>query len=104
VSDHFCHTCNRLRVTSTGEIRPCLFSNAGISIIESLKDHDADAVREAFLMAVKHKPHEGGTGLPVANADDPGVPLRPIACVDKEEPPVGSGCSTAERHMSRIGG
>ncbi len=104
VSDHFCHTCNRLRVTSTGEIRPCLFSNAGISIIEALKDRDAGAVREAFLMAVKHKPHEGGTGLPVKNADDPVAPRRPIVCADKEEPSVDSGCSTAERHMSRIGG
>ena len=26
VSEHFCETCNRLRLTATGELRPCLFS------------------------------------------------------------------------------
>jgi len=27
VSEHFCHACNRLRLTAEGKLRPCLFSD-----------------------------------------------------------------------------
>ena len=27
MSTHICHECNRIRLTSDGKIRPCLFSN-----------------------------------------------------------------------------
>lgn len=32
MSWHFCSTCNRLRLTADGKIRPCLFSNTEIDI------------------------------------------------------------------------
>lgn len=30
----FCNTCSRLRLTAQGELRPCLFKNEGISLVE----------------------------------------------------------------------
>ncbi len=83
VSDHFCHLCNRLRVTSLGVIRPCLFGNYGVSLIESIRRKDAEAVRRGILEAVSKKPRRGETGIP---SDDSGKSLR------------------EERHMSQIGG
>ena len=32
ISDHFCDSCNRLRMTAAGRIRPCLFSDYEVDI------------------------------------------------------------------------
>ena len=37
-SKDFCKTCNRLRITSRGDLRLCLFGNTGISIRHLLQD------------------------------------------------------------------
>lgn len=92
VSDHFCHTCNRLRITSTGEVRPCLFSNRGVAIIDALRRKDPDAARDGILMAVKNKPHEGGTGIPEERQNPEDAPQKRTDLFQEE------------RHMSRIGG
>lgn len=44
-SQSFCSTCSRLRLTSSGELRPCLFKNEGISL-RNLKGADLDRVLE----------------------------------------------------------
>lgn len=47
-----CSSCNRLRITANGYLKPCLFNNKGFSIREY-------GISEAFQMAVNHKPREG---------------------------------------------
>ncbi len=37
MSDHFCEDCNRLRVTSDGKLRPCLFSDEESSLLPLLR-------------------------------------------------------------------
>lgn len=37
-SKDFCSNCNRLRITSTGDLRLCLFGNQGVSIRHLLQD------------------------------------------------------------------
>ncbi|GAU09202.1 GTP 3',8-cyclase MoaA [Desulfoplanes formicivorans] len=37
MSDHFCEDCNRLRVTSDGRIRPCLFSDKEYPVLPLLR-------------------------------------------------------------------
>ncbi|MCD6331873.1 MAG: radical SAM protein [Bacteroidales bacterium] len=49
-----CARCNRLRLTSNGLIKPCLFSNNGYSVREL-------GAREAILQAVAHKPASGSS-------------------------------------------
>ena len=48
-----CASCNRLRLTSNGLIKPCLFSTRGYSVREL-------GPQEAIEMALKHKPKRGG--------------------------------------------
>lgn len=56
ISYPFCNSCNRLRVTATGELRPCLACDAGFPLRDALRRGDLDAVREAFAAAIRGKP------------------------------------------------
>lgn len=58
MSDHFCASCNRMRLTADGTLRPCLFSDAEYPIREALKAGDDQAVREIFHEALAHKPRQ----------------------------------------------
>lgn len=59
--NEFCVTCNRMRLTADGWLRPCLFSDVGVDFREPLRhgatDADLDAVFDEAL-AVKPKDHE----------------------------------------------
>lgn len=56
MSSHFCKQCNRLRLTSDGNLRPCLFSDLEYPVRDALARGDDDAVRAAFEAALAHKP------------------------------------------------
>jgi cyclic pyranopterin phosphate synthase len=57
LSDHFCRHCNRLRLTSDGKIRPCLFSSHTIDIKTPMRQGITDEELERlFLEAVYSKP------------------------------------------------
>ena len=47
-----CELCNRLRLSSDGQIRPCLFSDEGFSVREL-------GTREAIMQAIETKPESG---------------------------------------------
>jgi len=57
ISEHFCGSCNRLRLTSDGKIRMCLFSDDEVDIRKALRDGSPDKVIEDLLFkAVMSKP------------------------------------------------
>ncbi|MBI5327057.1 MAG: GTP 3',8-cyclase MoaA [Deltaproteobacteria bacterium] len=57
VSDHFCRSCNRLRLTADGKLRTCLFSDEEIDIKTVLRNGCTDKELEELLFrAVKKKP------------------------------------------------
>ena len=56
VSRHFCDTCNRLRVTASGEIRSCLFSTQGVSVRKALREGDEKGARDLILAEAWKKP------------------------------------------------
>jgi cyclic pyranopterin phosphate synthase len=59
LSDHFCGFCNRLRLTSDGKIRPCLFSKKEIDIRTPMRDGASDEeIERLFLRAVSIKPEK----------------------------------------------
>ena len=68
-SKDFCKTCNRLRITSRGDLRLCLFGNTGISIRHLLQgDEQIEELQNLILkqMKFKKKSHYlelGETGL-----------------------------------------
>ncbi len=59
VSDHFCGGCNRLRLTSDGKLRPCLFSSLDVDLKKSLREGCSDdELRGLFLSAIRIKPEK----------------------------------------------
>ena len=68
-SKDFCRTCNRLRITSRGDLRLCLFGNTGISIRHLLqKDDQIEELQDLIVGQMKFKKEShylelGETGL-----------------------------------------
>ena len=56
LSHHFCATCNRLRLTADGRLRPCLLSDQYIPMKEILRGGGSDdELAQCFRMAVRQK-------------------------------------------------
>ncbi|MCE5235400.1 MAG: GTP 3',8-cyclase MoaA [Clostridiaceae bacterium] len=58
LSHKFCADCNRVRVMSDGMLRPCLGSNAEVSLKEALGEKDDAALEAAIKGAIRCKPKE----------------------------------------------
>jgi cyclic pyranopterin phosphate synthase len=63
VSDHFCQTCNRLRLTADGNIKPCLYWSDEFNVRKYIGDDEA--VAKLFFTALEVKPenHEMAQAL-----------------------------------------
>jgi cyclic pyranopterin phosphate synthase len=57
VSNHFCSECNRLRVTSSGRMRSCLFSGNEIPLLHIIRERNLEAVRREIIACIDMKPH-----------------------------------------------
>jgi len=77
LSQHFCKTCNRIRLTSEGKLRPCLFSNKEIDIKKAIRQLARDKnerflrkkiIRNKLKEAVKLKPE--GHKLNIKNQEN----------------------------------
>ncbi|KAG2172391.1 hypothetical protein INT43_004933 [Umbelopsis isabellina] len=56
MSDHFCGTCNRLRITTDGNLKVCLFGPAEVSLRDHMRQSTNDQeLCEIIGMAVKKK-------------------------------------------------
>jgi GTP 3',8-cyclase len=54
---HFCESCNKLRLTCDGKLRPCLGSYLEFDIMKPLRSGASDAeLRQFFLDVVERKP------------------------------------------------
>jgi cyclic pyranopterin phosphate synthase len=58
LSSHFCGSCNRLRITADGRLRPCLFSDEEINLKDYLRGQKG-SLEEAFREALRIKPEIG---------------------------------------------
>jgi len=88
LSNHFCNTCNRLRLTADGKLRPCLFSETEIDIKTALRSNAPDHEIERLIrLSIQIKP-EGHT----------------IRLHDTKFGRVLCGRGDCSRPMSRIGG
>ncbi len=90
LTHHFCEDCNRLRLTSDGKLRPCLFSETEIDLLSPLRSGASDSEIERLLrLSVQIKPEGHTVG---SRADRKSVPdlLTPGR--------------RRKRPMSRIGG
>ena len=55
LSEHFCGDCNRLRLTASGNLRPCLFYDNEYNIKNILKENNDDDVFEKISDIIKLK-------------------------------------------------
>jgi len=67
MTENFCGSCNRLRMTADGNLKVCLFGNTEVSLRDALRQgtHD-DELKHLIEAAVKRKKprHAGVTNLP----------------------------------------
>ncbi len=56
VSNHFCTTCNRLRITAAGRMRACLFSRTETDLLPLLRAGDREALKRAIVDGINLKP------------------------------------------------
>jgi GTP 3',8-cyclase len=52
MSSHFCATCNRIRLTAAGHLRPCLLSDTQVDILEPLRRGASDEELAAIFQHV----------------------------------------------------
>lgn len=56
LSQHFCHSCNRLRLTASGQLRPCLLSDNEEDLKGPMRNGCSDSeLATIFLKAVNRK-------------------------------------------------
>jgi cyclic pyranopterin phosphate synthase len=60
VSGHFCSDCNRIRVTSTGQAKGCLFADEKTDLLPFLRPPDAPALERVLQEIVAGKPGRHG--------------------------------------------
>jgi cyclic pyranopterin phosphate synthase len=57
VSEHFCFSCNRLRLTADGKLRPCLLSDAEVDLRTPLWDGaNQEQLKDLLLSGIRSKP------------------------------------------------
>jgi cyclic pyranopterin phosphate synthase len=75
MSDHHCGTCNRLRLTAAGQLRPCLLRAMELDLKASLRKGLSDqSIACLFQEAIRSKVH--GSGLPM-----PGISFPTMASI-----------------------
>ncbi|WP_168122091.1 GTP 3',8-cyclase MoaA [Paenibacillus sp. HB172176] len=82
ISDHFCKNCNRLRLTSDGSMKPCLYWVDELNVKGALGE--PDKMRKLFFKAMDIKPENHEMAAKLADEEQSHVPT--------------------ERRMSQIGG
>lgn len=56
MSEHFCGSCNRLRITADGNLKVCLFGNAEVSLRDKMREGASDEqLRKIIGAAVQRK-------------------------------------------------
>jgi cyclic pyranopterin phosphate synthase len=60
VSGHFCSECNRIRVTSTGQAKGCLFSDEKSDLVPFLRPPDREGLAKVLQSIVSGKPERHG--------------------------------------------
>ncbi|KAL2137193.1 hypothetical protein VTI74DRAFT_7740 [Chaetomium olivicolor] len=79
MTHNFCGTCNRLRITSDGNLKVCLFGNAEVSLRdiirrvnkgEPIDEASLETLQQAALDSIEHPPPAGFKPLVVPNSEE----------------------------------
>lgn len=70
LSENFCSNCNRLRLTSDGKLRSCLFSDTEVDVRPVLRnDPTPEGIKDLFVAAIKNKQIRHNIPLVAPNLD-----------------------------------
>jgi cyclic pyranopterin phosphate synthase len=59
MSAHFCSTCNRIRLTAAGQLRPCLLAEDHVDVFAALRSGaDDETIEKRFVQALALKKRE----------------------------------------------
>ncbi|KAL1837915.1 hypothetical protein VTJ49DRAFT_3261 [Mycothermus thermophilus] len=111
MTHNFCGTCNRLRITSDGNLKVCLFGNAEVSLRDILRRaNNGEPIDEAAMVSLQEAAIKGsdaapGTSLAVPDAEEL---LKVIGMAVKRKKEKHAGIGELEhmknRPMILIGG
>jgi cyclic pyranopterin phosphate synthase len=68
LSADFCDRCNRVRLTSRGEMKACLFGNSSVDLLEPLRNH---ATSDELTRLIRHTMSEKLDCHPMRQGDQP---------------------------------
>ena len=82
VTRPFCGACDRLRLTSDGQLRSCLFSNVETDLRKTLRDGETDLAYKHEQIAARFH-NTAISKLPGHGINDPSfiAPLRPMSAI-----------------------
>ncbi|OAL38998.1 hypothetical protein AYO20_01749 [Fonsecaea nubica] len=113
MTHNFCGTCNRLRITSDGNLKVCLFGNAEISLRDILRESnhgnpiDVEAMKAIRQLELNHRQRLSGTGEPGTSEQEAKL-LNVIGMAVKRKKEKHAGIGELEnmknRPMILIGG
>uniref|UniRef100_A0A182M2Q5 Radical SAM core domain-containing protein n=1 Tax=Anopheles culicifacies TaxID=139723 RepID=A0A182M2Q5_9DIPT len=80
MTEHFCGSCNRLRITADGNLKVCLFGNTEVSLRDALRSPGCseDDLRCLISAAVKRKKKQHAGASPLSTSFVHSAPHRPI--------------------------
>ncbi|XLS27449.1 GTP 3',8-cyclase MoaA [Flavobacteriaceae bacterium M23B6Z8] len=55
----FCGTCNRLRITATGDVVTCLYAKPATNVRDAIRKLDYDTARESIMKAIRNRSKTG---------------------------------------------
>ncbi len=73
-NQHFCDSCNKMRLTADGRLRPCLGHHEEVSLREALAEPSDERLRQLFQQAIANKPWEH-------SFRDQYLPCRPMTAI-----------------------
>ncbi|KAM4054785.1 moaC family protein [Hirsutella rhossiliensis] len=106
MTHNFCGTCNRLRITSDGNLKVCLFGNAEVSLRDILRKSNEAELLDVIGMAVKgKKAKHAGIGELEHMKNRPMILIDPVSASLANPMPAklwqGVGEGSFSRHWTR---
>ncbi|GAA3777667.1 GTP 3',8-cyclase MoaA [Flavobacterium ginsengiterrae] len=69
ITNPFCDSCNRIRLTANGKIKNCLFSNSETDLLTALRNDES--IEELISKSIKNKKKVRAGMVSVSEMDDP---------------------------------
>ncbi|KAJ0008761.1 hypothetical protein NQD34_016176, partial [Periophthalmus magnuspinnatus] len=80
MSEHFCGTCNRLRITADGNLKVCLFGNTEVSLRDVIRSGASDEELLQIIGAAVGRKKKQHAGMLIQCKRSPGI-VKDVSCL-----------------------